>query len=222
MRVCVLKMHGGNLWRISNNWRMCVCVLVCGIYVCSSLHRGSGSKSNRCVCASVQTDLGTGDVSSFEMHGFSTPATGHVSFPDESEETPAPLFSSSPLKAGRWGFPSEQVGPAPLHLHMREGVSLLCVPFKLPPAEPLSRSSIFSPALSLQTSLTMLWRTVNCFSRGKRSLLECMCVNKYLWTVTSIQTRLAKGLHVVTCGIFIVLSYVVNERCGILKGTWVD
>ncbi len=54
-----------------------------------------------CVCVSVQTDLGTGDVSSFEMHGFSTPATGHVSFPDESEETPTPLFSSSPLRAGR-------------------------------------------------------------------------------------------------------------------------
>lgn len=65
-----------------------VCVGLWDRFVCSSLHRGSGSKSNLCVCVSGQTDLGTGDVSGFEMHGFSTAATGHVSFPDESEETP--------------------------------------------------------------------------------------------------------------------------------------
>ncbi len=79
----------------------CVCWFVGYMYVPVSTGAREANQIGVCVCVSVQTDLGTGDVSSFEMHGFSTPATGHVSFPDESEETPTPLFSSSPLKAGR-------------------------------------------------------------------------------------------------------------------------
>lgn len=86
MRACVLKMHGGNLWRISNNLR--VCVLVCGINMYVPVSTGAREANQICVCVSGQTDLSTGDVSGFEMHGFSTAATGHVSFPDESEETP--------------------------------------------------------------------------------------------------------------------------------------
>lgn len=74
-----------------------MCVLVCGIDMYVPVSTGA-RKANQ--CASGQTDLSTGDVSGFEMHGFSTAAIGHVSFLDESEETPTHLFSSFPLKAG--------------------------------------------------------------------------------------------------------------------------
>jgi len=76
---------------------VCVCVLVCGIEMYVPVSTGA-RKANQ--CTSGQTDLSTGDVSGFEMHGFSTAATGHVLFLDESEETPTHLSSSFPLKAG--------------------------------------------------------------------------------------------------------------------------
>lgn len=135
-----------------------------------------------CVCASVQTDLSNRNVSSFEMHGFSTPATGHVSFPDESEETPTPLFASFPLKAGRRGFPSERGGPAPLHLRVREGGLSYVSPHQAAPSRAfVPFQHLFSSAVASNVSHDAL-EDSELFQQGKAqsagmNMCKPMCIS---------------------------------------------
>lgn len=149
---------------------VCVCVLVCGIDVldrCSSLHRGSESKSV-CVRPDRILVLGMWVVLKCMASPWRPLVMSHFWM----------KAKRPPLKAGLWGFPSERGRgvPVPLHLCVREGrgrgVYLLCPP-KLPPARPLSRSGIFSPALSLQTSLEILFQDCELSGKAHSALYVC-------------------------------------------------
>lgn len=105
--VCIVKMHGGTCEGYpTHSVRACVCGI--DMYVSVPTGAREANQVRACVFASGQMNLSTGDVSGFEMHGFSMVAAGRVSFPDESKETPTLLSSSFLLKVGQRGLPLDR------------------------------------------------------------------------------------------------------------------
>lgn len=110
---------------ISKYSTVCLCAGLWHRYVRFGLHRRSGSKSRMCVFVSGQMNLSTGDVSGFEMHGFSYGGCWSRLISGWKQRDAHPAVLVLPSKGWTTGPPIRSRGPFLFIFGWRRGVSLL-------------------------------------------------------------------------------------------------